>query len=312
MLEAINQIIRDKNIDQSSDANIFVGRDTRTSSQQLSNAVIDGIMAAEGKVTDFGIMTTPQIHYLVLSFNTNGQYGEPTEDGYYRKLSKAFIELNGENGTKNGNYIPSVVVDGANGVGALKIKKMQQFLGKSLKIEVINDGNGVLNEFCGADFVKVQQKAPKDLKLEIGKRYVSYDGDADRIIYFYKNSRDEAFHMLDGDKIAVLIASHLKQLISSAQTPGIELSIIQTAYANGNSTDYIQNILKLPVHCVPTGVKHLHHRSQQCDIGVYFEANGHGTVTFSPDTIERIKKCSTEGAKRLLTFIDLINQVFNY
>ena len=33
--------------------------------------------------------------------------------------------------------------------------------------------------------------------------------------------------------------------------------------------------------CVPTGVKHLHHAAMQFDIGVYFEANGHGTVGFT-------------------------------
>lgn len=36
---------------------------------------------------------------------------------------------------------------------------------------------------------------------------------------------------------------------------------------------------KVPVACVPTGVKHLHHRAQEFDVGVYFEANGHGTVS---------------------------------
>lgn len=30
---------------------------------------------------------------------------------------------------------------------------------------------------------------------------------------------------------------------------------------------------------MPTGVKHLHHEAKNSDIGVYFEANGHGTVT---------------------------------
>jgi len=30
---------------------------------------------------------------------------------------------------------------------------------------------------------------------------------------------------------------------------------------------------------VPTGVKHLHHAAMQFDVGVYFEANGHGTVS---------------------------------
>ena len=35
---------------------------------------------------------------------------------------------------------------------------------------------------------------------------------------------------------------------------------------------------KVPVACTKTGVKHLHHKAQDFDIGVYFEANGHGTV----------------------------------
>lgn len=33
------------------------------------------------------------------------------------------------------------------------------------------------------------------------------------------------------------------------------------------------------MHCAKTGVKHLHHKAQEFDIGVYFEANGHGTVS---------------------------------
>ena len=40
--------------------------------------------------------------------------------------------------------------------------------------------------------------------------------------------------------------------------------------------------------CVPTGVKHLHHKAQDYDIGVYFEANGHGTVTFSEKAHSKI------------------------
>lgn len=39
---------------------------------------------------------------------------------------------------------------------------------------------------------------------------------------------------------------------------------------------------ELPVSCVPTGVKHLHRAAEKYDVGVYFEANGHGTVLFSP------------------------------
>ena len=31
-----------------------------------------------------------------------------------------------------------------------------------------------------------------------------------------------------------------------------------------------------------TGVQHVHHAAKSFDIGVYFEANGHGTVVFGP------------------------------
>lgn len=45
----------------------------------------------------------------------------------------------------------------------------------------------------------------------------------------------------------------------------------------------------VPVSCVSTGVKHLHHEAEcKYDVGVYFEANGHGTVLFSPQTVAAI------------------------
>jgi phosphoacetylglucosamine mutase len=42
-----------------------------------------------------------------------------------------------------------------------------------------------------------------------------------------------------------------------------------------------QNSLQLPVVITKTGVKHLHHAALEFDIGIYFVANGHGTVLFS-------------------------------
>ena len=44
----------------------------------------------------------------------------------------------------------------------------------------------------------------------------------------------------------------------------------------------------VPLVCTSTGVKHLHHRAAMFDIGVYFEANGHGTVLFSAGAQERL------------------------
>lgn len=66
--------------------------------------------------------------------------------------------------------------------------------------------------------------------------------------------------------------------------------------------------------CVPTGVKYLHHAAEHHDIGVYFEANGHGTVLFSRDTLETLKthEPNTPAQQTALTHLinltNLINQ----
>ena len=52
---------------------------------------------------------------------------------------------------------------------------------------------------------------------------------------------------------------------------------------------FLQNI---PVACTPTGVKHLHHKALDFDIGVYFEANGHGTVIFSSKAQQQIREAA--------------------
>ena len=57
---------------------------------------------------------------------------------------------------------------------------------------------------------------------------------------------------------------------------------------------YLQNI---PVACTPTGVKHLHHKALEFDIGVYFEANGHGTVIFSSKAQQQIREAAGKNWK---------------
>ena len=69
------------------------------------------------------------------------------------------------------------------------------------------------------------------------------DGDADRIVYYYLDN-DQKFRLLDGDKIASIAATHLKELVQNANlSEQIHLSIVQTAYANGSSTNFIENFM---------------------------------------------------------------------
>lgn len=87
--------------------------------------------------------------------------------------------------------------------------------------------------------------------------------------------------LLDGDKIASLFAMLLQQELTAAGlTDAYTCAVVQTAYANGASTQFIRK-LGMPIHLAKTGVKYLHHKAQEFDVGIYFEANGHGTVIFS-------------------------------
>jgi phosphoacetylglucosamine mutase len=78
---------------------------------------------------------------------------------------------------------------------------------------------------------------------------------------------------------------------------------------------YLAGALGIPVSCAKTGVKHLHHEALVYDIGVYFEANGHGTVIFSDSAKAQISAAtpSTDreirALKQLRHMIDLVNEV---
>ena len=105
---------------------------------------------------------------------------------------------------------------------------------------------GVLNYDCGADYVKVQQKLPPSMSgvLAAGQRGCSLDGDADRLIYYYMDQRNQ-FHMLDGDKIAAFVSAAFQELVKWAGlNDEIQVGVVQTAYANGNSTKYLEEVRK--------------------------------------------------------------------
>ena len=97
------------------------------------------------------------------------------------------------------------------------------------------------------------------------------DGDADRVVYFFKDKTTSKFVLLDGDKIATLgkwyfeyiqnvsslalivrsrnksfvpdiVAGFLKELCTESGVQ-LNLGLVQTAYANGSSTKYINEKL---------------------------------------------------------------------
>ncbi len=118
----------------------------------------------------------------------------------------------------NGDYNHELDFDGANGVGAISMQALMSVVNGSendlMQVNIYNGNveNGqMLNAGCGADFVKVQQRSPENFPAIPLRRCVSFDGDADRVIYFYKDTSD-VFHMLDGDRIATLGGFELNAL----------------------------------------------------------------------------------------------------
>ena len=322
--KAYEQLVNDELVDElrkihDRPAKVIFGRDTRPSGIHLVKALKASLDALQVEYTDYGILTTPQLHYLVRCINTKGtpyEFGEATEKGYYEKMAKAFKTL------MHGRSIQgAVTVDCANGVGGPKLREMIKYLPPAseggIDIKVVNDDTlnaDILNRDCGADYVKTKQRAPPSSTAGPNDRCASLDGDADRVVYYFADSSSN-FHLLDGDRIATLGAVFLADM---TRTAGIDqklkIGIVQTAYANGASTEYVEKVLKLPVECTPTGVKHLHHAAARFDIGVYFEANGHGTILFSENAIRTIRETEPKspGQKHALdslsACIDLINQ----
>ncbi len=173
-----------------------------------------------------------------------------------------------------------MLVDCACGVGGLQIPMLNAMLRQYEKEGGVSDmsfnpsyqqtielipfnlpGDGPLNESCGAEYVQKQQKLPlihsnfenefldpgdKHLSsLSVTMNYVaSLDGDADRIVFHYKNKHGKLV-LLDGDKIAVLVSSFLQEEIDSLtvavkEANDIRCGVVQTAYANGSSTNYLK------------------------------------------------------------------------
>ncbi|XP_063834561.1 phosphoacetylglucosamine mutase [Ostrinia nubilalis] len=308
------EVIKQVGADMSLKASVFIGMDTRYTSPRLAAAAANGVIALKGTPKEFGIVTTPILHFCVKCRNDN-TYGTPTEEGYYEKIVGAFKNIR-QKLPVFGEYNTTLYVDGANGVGGKKLNIIRKSLDGELDLNLYNLGGngGKLNLNCGADFVKVSQKPPVGVEHAPFQRVASLDGDGDRIVYYYLDDKDK-MNLLDGDRIATLLASYITELLKASEATDLKLGLVQTAYANGASTKYITEELKVPVTCVKTGVKHLHHAALSYDVGVYFEANGHGTVVYSAQAKRTIAKIAREGepeqckaAQLLLDFIDMTNE----
>lgn len=131
-----NALVEQLNISPDAPANVIFARDTRESGPALVESLKAALEAVGTKVTDEGVLSTPQLHYLVRCINTQDfePYGVPTEQGYYEKIGSAYKKLM--------EGLPSsgqVTVDCANGVGAIALRNLADFIGtEALDLQIIN------------------------------------------------------------------------------------------------------------------------------------------------------------------------------
>ena len=135
LAQEYQNLVSTLNISPNPKSAVVVARDTRASGPGLVEALSAALAAVNVKLIDEGLMTTPQLHYVVRCINTNGAYGQPSAAGYYEKFSEAFKRAMGDK-KANGR----VVVDCANGVGAPKMKELVPYIPSDLlTIEIAND-----------------------------------------------------------------------------------------------------------------------------------------------------------------------------
>nr|GMC91054.1 phosphoacetylglucosamine mutase [Ipomoea batatas] len=192
LLEFIVDFVKKENItlNGKQEAVVLLGRDTRPSGERLLEAAKQGVASIVGAIAkDVGVVTTPQLHWMVRAKNKGM---EASECSYFEQLASSFrclMDLTPQRDQSNfGN--DKVIVDGADGVGGEKLEELKKLL-SDICIEVRNHGDGVLNDGVGADFVQKDKIVPRGFDHEdVGLRCASLDGDADRLVYFSVKSND--------------------------------------------------------------------------------------------------------------------------
>jgi phosphoacetylglucosamine mutase len=301
-------------------ASVVVGADTRPTSKKLVDMVKAGALAvnpAGGSVLDLGVVTTPQLHFVVRAKDR----GEPNDvSDYYAILMREYRDM-----LPAQTIETPICVDCANGVGSFA---MAQLVNTIPGMTLINRaGDGDLNSYCGADYVQKKRVMPT-VHGKQGDRHVvgdqppplwaSLDGDADRLVLYAPPSGGvQSLILADGDRFAALAAMFTSKHLMNAGLSDVVIGVAQTAYSNGAATEYLEALRGVKVIIAKTGVKHLEKAVHPFDIGIYWEPNGHGTVLYADafvDRLQHIVHATAQGdavhtsAKILLSVGRLANQ----
>ena len=323
---------------------VWIAHDSRPSSPGLAAAAKAGAEAGGAAAEVLGEMSTPQLHWLVAAANagkphTLEDYYEELSRGH-AELVAGTEPLTKEEGER---FLFVDAAAGVGGGAASRLARECERAGLLLRVangEEVSRGNPeALNHRRGSDFVQKTRELPDGMRVGAGvdskeegetpsavvslppkAMCASLDGDADRVVFFSapagsspgsKGADDdddegnEKVSLLDGDRIASLLALFVKERVMAAgleqaardqgETSPLTIGQVQTAYANGAARAFAAKALSgasaaPPPPLARTGVKHLHAAAEKFDVGVYFEANGHGALLLSPRLLRVAEK----------------------
>ena len=103
LISFVEDLIKERDLQRSAwgRGKVLCAYDTRESSQEFSGGVEAGVESLGVPFQTLGVLTTPQLHYIVRCTN-DPAYGVPTEEGYYDKILSAYRSLNEVSARKHG------------------------------------------------------------------------------------------------------------------------------------------------------------------------------------------------------------------
>jgi phosphoacetylglucosamine mutase len=271
----LQEVLSEKWPERVPKAKILIGADNRPSSPSLVECIKAAVEAAGCEFHDFGIVTTPQFHYLLNESNLKGIVEE--KECYVfdirGKVNRLFEDFR-----PAGRYEGQLQLDCAGGVGMMVMNALAFDW-----VTLVNTDPTHLNFHCGAEYAHKERHLPSGMIP--GIKSASFDGDADRLVYY--KSQDN-LEVLGGERLTVLYATALKKLMENSGVQK-EIKVVTTGYSNSSSIKFLKS-QGIESIIVPTGVKYLHKEAHNHLISIYFESNGHGTMLHQKEALEGVSE----------------------
>jgi phosphomannomutase/phosphoglucomutase len=288
---------------------VVVGQDGRTSSPDLSRALISGLVGTGCHVSDLGLVTTPMVYFAVKHLRADGglavtaSHNPPQYNGL--KLRKGPLPFTGEEiqqlrelaeagpfrdgiGSLSRDHILKesyltaveqrvaidgsfkVVVDAGNGVTGLVAPELLRRLG-CLVIELYCDVDGRFpHHLPDPSEAKNMQDLVDAVKGNRADLGIAYDGDGDRL-----GLVTDSGEVLSGDLIVALIAGQMLQ-----REKGV---VVFDLLSSRSLLDVIEDGGGVP-RMVPTGYTRVMAEVKQSQALVGGEASGH--IFFGDDLFD--------------------------